>query len=223
MAMMSSSSGKKTQRRPVRVSVVRDVQFTRSPDPIPTQFRFGVHLRYIKTNASVATVAWKDIFNTYVMATSSTVGYSIIDAVKLRKLIAYAPPLIQTSSTGINNAPLKIILNGNVAGTSFGSDRTAQDYPTAQGAVVMIKPSPPVDDWMADATSSSTCFSVYGTVGVIVDIKVTYQLRCGIAGGQVALASTGATTGVVYGNYLDSSGTQFLQALGPVNNTLVWA
>jgi hypothetical protein len=179
-------------------------------------------MRFKKSNAAVATVTWTDLMNLLVMASSATVGYTIYDAIKLRKVKAYMLPCVNTSSTGVSIAPLKVIMNGNAGGTSFGSDRTVQAYPGQNGAKVSIKPTPPLDDWV-NTGNASAAFSVYGPVGVVVDIHLTIQLRGGITAAPTALTSTGASTGAVYGNYLDSSGTQFLQNDVAVNNTLVWS
>jgi hypothetical protein len=157
------------------------------------------------------------------MAISTTVGYTIFDAVRLRRVTAYALPLINTATSGVaTDVYLRIIMNGSPAGTTFGSDRTSSGYPSINGARVSLKPLPPCDDWINSGVATSA-FSIYGQAGTIVDLKLSVQLRGGITGATTALASTGATIGRVYGNYLDSGGTQLLQAVGPVNNTLVWA
>jgi hypothetical protein len=220
--MQSSSLSKKSKAKSQRFVLVKDPAIDIQPPPIPTQFRFGVHLRFVKASNAVATVAWVDLLNLYVMAISTTVGYSIIDAVRLRRITAYALPLVNNAAAGIaQDATLRIVFNGNVSGTTFGSDRTASAYPSAFGAKCSLKPQPPNDDWN-NSGAATPCFSVYGQAGVICDVKLSVQLRGSITGASTALASTGATIGRVYGNYLDSSLTQLFQALGPVNNTLVW-
>jgi hypothetical protein len=221
--MYSSSSSKKPKAKNRGLVLVRDPSLDTKPPPLPTQWRFGVTCRFVKTANTVATVNWLDMFNLYVLATSSTVGYTIIDALRLRKVVAYSLPLSQAATGGFYpDAQLRVIMNGAPAGTTFGSDRTASDYPGLAGARVSLKPLSPCDDW-ANSGAASAAFSVYGAIGVVVDVKLSVQLRGGITGAPTALASTGATAGRVYGNYLDSGGTQILQALGPVNNTLVWA
>jgi hypothetical protein len=220
--MQSSSSSSKSKAKSQRLILVRDPSLDLKPPPLPSQWRFGVVLRYIKTSNAVATVTWTDMLNLYVFAISTTVGYSIIDAMRLAKVTAYGMPVVQTSGTGYqSDAFLRIIMNGNAGSSTFGSDRTASDYPGFNGARVSLKPIAPVNDW-TNAGGASAAFSVYGSAGVVVDVKLGIQLRGGITGASTALASTGATIGRIYGNYLDSSGTQILQAIGPVNNTLVW-
>jgi hypothetical protein len=190
------------------------------PPMLPNQFRFGVHLRFLKTSGSTANVAWLDLLNLYVLAISTTVGYSITDAIRLKKVSVYMLPLINTSSTGVSIAPTRLVMSGNLAG-AFGTDEVKQCYPGAEGATMSTKPKEPMDDWVS-IPPSTTAFSITGGLGAIVDVEMAIQLRGATAAASTALASTGATAGVVYGNYLDSSGTQFLQAQGPANNALVW-
>lgn len=181
----------------------------------------GVTYRFKKTNASVSTVNWSDLFNLYIVATSATVGYPIFDAVKLKKVRLYQMPIMNTSSTGFALAPAKIIFNGNPAGTSFGSDRMAQCEAGPFGGSCSLKPAPPCDGWLNSVTAG-IAFSVYGPIGLVVDVSLSVQLAGGITGAGTAVASTGATIGRIYGNYLDASSTQFLQNDVATNNTLVW-
>jgi len=220
--MQSSSSYKKSAGKNRRLQLVRDPSLDLKPPPLPTQWRFGVVLRFVKTSNAVATVAWVDMFNLYVLAISTTVGYSIIDAIRLKKIVAYAMPVVQNAAASyVPDSFLKVIVNGSAGGSTFGSDRTASDFPGFNGARVSLKPAPPTDEW-TNSGAATPAFSVYGPASTIVDLKLGIQLRGGITGATTALTSTGATIGRVYGNYLDSSLTQLLQAIGPVNNTLVW-
>lgn len=192
------------------------------PPTLPVQNRLGVTYRYVKTGAGTATIKWKDLFGLIVVAATTTTGYGLFDAVKLRKIKAYMLPLVNTSSTGISISPLKFRVFGGSAAGFFGSDRMMSAYPTAHGAKLSFKPSPPSDDWVTQITSDSI-LDVLGPLGVIVDIELSGQIAGISSSANTAVSTTGATVGVFYGNYADASGTQLLQNQASINNALVWA
>ncbi len=189
-----------------------------------------VVFRFVKQNAATSNIQGKDFGSMLVYSISSTVAYPLYESIRVLKITAYGPASVLTSATGYTNTMVSLRQVNALAmvpsqpGGIGSSERSVQGYPTGgQGAYCSFKFRDPNNLWFEpnQLANGTTVFQVTGPIGTIVDVHCVIRVQ-NTTGSLTALASTGATLGQIYYNYLDAANTQFLQSVAN-NNGKVWA
>lgn len=194
-----------------------------TPPPLPTQGRGGMVFRFQKTGGSVASIdniPYKAFVNLLFMTYGPTAARPIFDAVKIRKICLWSPAVVSTSAAGFIPPPLQLqikysFLDAGTNSSVIDQTRVYTDTPSnTRGATVSFKTQKgtPYRAWFnVDAVNTSgttpNFMGIYAVQGAVCDVHISYQL-----GGQTPTAKTGltvagATTGVIYTNFLDSAGS----------------
>lgn len=196
----------------------------KAPPVIDGLLKIGVTLRYQKTSTSTAFVYTNCLGKLLYVANSATVGYTVYEAIRLKRITVRALGIVNNSAGGFSLLTNQITLRmDDGAALPFGSERRYTDMATnASGAVVSAKMDGINSQWInADesmAVTSQRICTIDGPQGSIVDLKATIQMRVSQTGAVVALTGSGLGTGKMYFNYLDNTstsgttaGTQLLQ------------
>ncbi len=198
----------------------------RADPPVPPSIMLvpsiPIVFRYLKTNATAATVSSTDFGKLIVQASSATAAVAIYEACRLTKIQAWSPPTAMTSATGFV-IPSAIITQQSSWIAGFGSERKSQGFSSAtRCGYAKLKLKPPTNDWAEPAgTAGINMFKIEGPIGTVVDVHMVLRLYAkGTTGTSVAGA--GATAGKLYGNFLDSA-TGYLTNQNLENNGILWA
>lgn len=197
----------------------RNQTVSKVPQPVPTMFRHSVIMRYQKTSASDANITWASLAKLYVFSKSTTQGYCIWDAVRLKRVTVYTPAVLQTGASGILLPSLNLItgsapMDNAVSSSNFAVERVLTDMPTSQrGACVTWKMprGSSYDQWLNAQNLqagglSPKCFSLQAVSGAIVDIKLSVQWYFVSSGAPNVLTSASAVSAFnVYLNNLDNT------------------
>lgn len=193
--------------------------------PIPPSLQMApvipVVLRYLKTNATTATVNAFDFGRLVVFATSATVGYAPYEAIRVKKIIGWSPSATMTSATGFTIPSVVIThMSGWLAG--IGSEKVSMGFSSGgQCGRAKIKFPPPTSDWAEPlGTAGVNMLKIAGPIGTVVDVHCVMRLYVK-SQTLTALSSTGATAGKMYGNVLDAA-TGYLQNQNFENNGNTW-
>ncbi len=219
--MIKKSQKQKQKVLPINVSIPPSILINPTSDCV---------FRFVKTNAATSNINGLDFGSMLVFAISATVGYPVYEGIRLVKISAYGPASVLTSATGYANTVVSIRQNtaldstGTDVGKTGSTEKTVYGYPTGgQGAYCHFKFKDPNNLWYEPWTLqyTSTVMQITGPVGTVVDVHCVIRMPNGTSA-PTALASTGATTGLLYYNYLDARSSQYLQSVANANNK-VWA
>ncbi len=218
------------QRKPI---IVKDVDDS-TPPPLDSVMRIGQRCRFQATAIiSNVEIGWMNLRNLMWVATGATAGYTLIQAVRLKRITVYAPPRVDTGA-GVTADPVRIVLGegSNAAGARIGTMKTKSGVATnLNGCKVSMKV--PVDSlsgmWRfvdSDLSTSEYAFKLTAPEGSVVDLDLIWQfpLEYEISGATgTTVTAAGATTARFYFNYLDGSlyqggaGASLLRPIGVEN------
>lgn len=168
------------------------------PPQIPNiTLTHNVRMRFA-TSATVAlSLSWKNLLDTWLVATSSTQGYQLFDAVRIRAIEVWS-----YSSSGPVTATVSF--PGAVLG-AIGDSTTHTD--TSMGlepAHVLARPGRKTGAALFQAQSTNTAFDLYCPSGSIVDVQLSFRSSmAGYAPVAVTNGLVAAQTGNVYARGLD--------------------
>ncbi len=154
-----------------------------------------------QANASLsATTTVTNVLDLLYTATSSTAGYRVIDAFKIKKLRVWAPPNPASSTPA--SASIQWY-------TTSGSFRQVADVSMGQSEPAFVESRPPMGDlrfWIGTGSSLGNLFLVTGPAGTIVDLHIIYRITINLPG-VVVTNSNGIAlgAGTTYLNYLDGT------------------
>lgn len=170
-------------------------------------FRHSVTLRYLKTGAGDSLVTWASLAKLYVFSKSTTQGYCLWDAVRLKRVTCYAPAIVMTSASGFSVPTLNLItgaapMDNASSSSNFAVERCLTDMPTAQRGACITWRMPrgsQFDQWLNAQNLqagglSPTCFRVQGVQGTLVDVKISVQWYFVSAAAPNVLTSASAIT-----------------------------
>ncbi len=185
-----------------RVKVASMRANTAKPLQLATSIRLHHVFRFINTGVTTSiSVKYDDLLSLWVVATGATTGYTLFNAVRMRKVELWGPmtstliPVTATldwagTTTGASGTNLKL------SDTSMGSFASAHISSLAPKTAQASQWQP---------SGNGTAFTLSVPSNSIIDVHVSYGvIDDGTAGSTVSL--TGATTGANYFRPLDAGG-----------------
>jgi len=170
------------------------------PPALTMNLKGKAHLRYQVTSAeSNFTVLIADIFDTISMAASTTVGYTLFNAIKLN--------YVEMWSMSLTGAPNTVSCTYNLDGNSIDSPgicKSDTSLGVAEPAHIKFSPPPKSAASFWQTYSSENLFFITAPTNTIIDICFDYVVNNGpnaASSNQSAMA--GATVGTTYGRGLD--------------------
>ncbi len=197
---MFNSKRKKSKNQPRKEILVADGR-TAATIPIPGGMvakslpESSMSLDYVLNAATSQSITWRQILDTVVFASSSTVGYDLFYSAKVHYVDIWTPP---TTFVALGAPSLAF-------DSPSQGDQKVYNIPVGpQGGYCRCKPSMRTINGLTWQSSSSvTCFTLNSlSAGTYLRISVTFRARQGSpVAAQNALSS--ATTGAIYLRGLD--------------------
>ena len=197
---MFKPKGRKSKSKPVREVLVADGK-TAATIPIPGGMvakslpECSMSLDFVVNATTTQTISWRQLLDTVLMATSSTVGADMFYSARLHYIDVWTPP-----STYVQLGAPSIAFDSPSQG-----DQKVYNIPVGpQGGYCRCKPSLTTLNGLTWQSSSSvTCFTLNSfSVGTYLRLSVTFRARQGSAvAAQNALS--GAVAGALYLRGLD--------------------
>jgi hypothetical protein len=168
------------------------------PPPIPnTTLTHSVRMRF-STSAQVGlSISWKNLLDTWIVATSSTQGYQLFDTVRIRaiEIWAYSPAGPVTCTVTFPGAVL-----GAVGDSSTHTDTCMGLEP----AHVLARPGRKSAAALYQGSTTSTAFDIYTPTGAVVDVLLSFRSSmAGYAPVAATNALVAAQTGNIYARGMD--------------------
>jgi len=156
-----------------------------------------VRMRFSVTAGGTTNITFQNLLDVILMATSSTAGYDLFEAVRVNSVELWA---ISTLGTPVT---VSLIYDGSTVGAA-GDLKTHTD--TSMGvepAHVRARPDPLTQAGQFQASAANVAFTVSAPAGAVVDVSLT--LRQPVLGVAVAAQNVlvGATIGALYYRGLD--------------------
>jgi hypothetical protein len=164
------------------------------------QLSHSVKLRFTSNAAFDSSIAFQNLLDTFLVATSATALFRLFTWVKIRKLEVWAIPVIGNSTT----------VAVAFAGTTVGQVGVGTQYTDMSMGVqpAHVSCRPPARSLAADwqVASANSAFSLNVPSGAVIDVSLSFK---GIFNAAVAAvnAGVGATTGAMYLRGLDGLAT----------------
>jgi len=182
---MSANMRRQNQRRKA------STEATISHPPVINgqQLRFSTILRFTATAAAYTTITYQNILDTILVATSTTTGSDVFQAVKVRRVEIWGMPAIGSAGT------VSVEFSGAVAGSQGDQQIHTDTSMGVQPAHVAAKPSRQSLASMYQTSSSAAAFNVRVLAGSVVDVHVTFRGHFASnisAQNALALATAGA-------------------------------
>jgi hypothetical protein len=160
-------------------------------------------LRFEITSAGTGQIAWNDILDCLLVATTATQGFQLFKRARIRYVEMWSVQAVGTTNT------VSVSFNGTTAG-SIGDQCTHSDTAlgTTRAAHVRAKPRSLSQAAQFQPSSAAIAFSITFTDYTIIDVGVTFrgsnfQDVATVNAAQAALV--GATAGAVYWRGLDGA------------------
>jgi hypothetical protein len=154
---------RKTKQREQRVQIDR-------PMPIQTyNITHGTRLRYTVTTAFNNAITWQNLLDTFLFASSSTVGIDAFTSVKIRAIEAWSLPALGSTST------VNITFFGTTAGLTADLRLHTDTSMGLEPAHVLAKPSRQSLASDYQVSSSNTAFYLTAPVGTVIDVALSFQ------------------------------------------------
>jgi len=168
-----------------------------------------VYRRFITASAVSGTIRIYDLLNQFLVATSSTTAYSVVSAVRIKKIRALAPITSQGTSTTLSIKPKGQEVsdnNFNSVPQQFTDTSTSIDVP----AYISLSPSieTPFGSWHLNKNVDGDLFTINCPGGTTLDILFEYVDRNPSEGPLVPLyvrTSSTMSAGVCYCTPLGSA------------------
>ncbi len=175
---------KRMQRSGMGTQLARPIQFRANPE-LTRRYRFvsssGTSTLIQSTTLAAACG---------VVATSATVGQSIVQALKVREVEIWAPPSSQGSAVTCS-----ILWQGG----STSQPREVSDTSVSTAIPAHVKSGPPAGSLASFwTTANNSLFTLVAPSGSIIDVTVSLVLADGNASTIGAAVLVGATTGRMY-------------------------
>ncbi len=152
----------------------------------------SVKMRFACTATTQLDISWKNLLDTWVVATTGTQGYQLFDAVRIRAIEVWS-----YSSAGPVTAT--IIYPGAVLGAQGDSTTHTDTSMGLQPAYVYAAPSKRSVASMFQPSSTNSAFDIYCSTGSVVDLSLTFRSSmAGFAPTTVTNALVSAQAGNVY-------------------------
>jgi len=188
-----------------------------TPKPPPCQFSKIVPYvtRYTMGSDAAAGVTVADLLDSFFVGSTSTVGYRVFSAVKIKKVEIWGPAYTSAAPLTVN-----FTWYNNSAGQEVGAPGVnVTDTSIAFNDNAHICTVPPKNSlaamWLSAATNSDPIFALYAPQFSVIDIHMVGVIAEGTPNGgspQIAIARavSGAGAGVLYQSYLPPTSTQGL-------------
>jgi hypothetical protein len=180
--------------------------------PLPINFTKVVNYvtRYTMGSQANAGITINDILDSYFVAASSTVGFRVFSAVKIRKIEIWGP-----AYTGASPVTLNFTWYSEASGQDTGSPSVnVTDTSVAFNDCPHLCVVPPRNSnaamWLSSQNNSDPLFYMVAPANSVVDIHLTGTIAEGAPGGAVGQAAivrslSGATPGTLYSSYMNPS------------------
>jgi len=206
------------------------------PQQLNTPCRLGTVLRFqAQADATDDVIMGASLASLMYVATGATSGVPIMESFKIRKVEAWAPPLVGDASYALNK--MLTIYTGENGGYQYDPKRTKSSIVSgSHGAYVVL--SFPQEKTLAGkwhntevvctgSDDKQVFFGITCPKGTIIDVHISYQVAYESDLTSCTVTTTGLTAGRLYWNYLDSTsyngasaGTQNLMPIGPPSSKI---
>lgn len=160
------------------------------PPPIPnTTLTHNVRMRFAAQAASLS-ISWKNLLDTWLVATSATQGYQLFDAVRIRAIEVW-------SYSAAGPVTCTVTFPGAVLGAQGDSTTHSDTCMGLEPAHVLARPSKRSMAAMYQNGTTNTAFDIYCPAGSVVDLQLSF--RCSMAG-YAPVAATNALVAAQTGN-----------------------
>jgi len=175
------------------------------PQQLQASVQIDKVIRFSATAAlSAAPVTATDLLNMMCVATSTTAAYRLPQAVRLRKIEAWAPPASTGASVTLSLEDQSVGSGGFVA-----PSRIVEDVTMGISRPAHIVWTPRVDSllskWLDDSGNLTTLFVLTGPSGSTFDVHLSFVLQDGETPTAVGTL-VAATLGQLYFRSLNSTG-----------------
>lgn len=167
-----------------------------------TVIRHAATLRFRATAAATTNITFQNLLDTYLTATTSTVGYDMFETVKVRRVRVWGMPAVGGSGS------VAVEFSGTTTGIVGDQLLYTDTSMGVQPAHVDARPSARCLAADYQLSSSAVAFRVTVLAGSVVDVEVSFRSFTPSSSGVVAQnALVGASVGAQYLRGLDGLGT----------------
>jgi len=161
------------------------------PPQIPnTTLTHNVRMRFASNASAGLSISWKNLLDTWLVATSATQGYQLFDSVRIRAIEVWA-----YSASGPVTAT--VTFPGAVLGAQGDSTTHSDTCMGLEPAHVLARPSKKSIASMFQNSNTNTAFDIYVPSGAVVDLLLSF--RCSMAG-YAPVTATNALVAAQTGN-----------------------
>lgn len=187
---MQNRQPKKKWRPPTNVRTYAQAVIPRPP-PIPNStITHNVRMRFAANAQANLSISWKNLLDTWLVATTATAGYELFDSVRIRKIEMWG-----YSSAG--PVTCTITFPGAVLGAQGDSTTHTDTSMGIEPAYVLARPGKRSIASMYQNSTTNTAFDIYCPSGAVVDLSLSF--RCSMAG-YAPVAATNALVAAQAGN-----------------------
>jgi hypothetical protein len=152
----------------------------------------NVKMRFAATATATLAISWKNLLDSWLIATTSTQGYQLFDAVRIRAIEIWA-----YSAAG--PVTCTVIFPGAVLGAQGDSTTHTDTSMGIEPAYIRAVPSGKSQASMFQASSTNSAFDIYTSSGAVVDLHLSFRASMsGYAPTTVTNALVAAQVGNVY-------------------------
>jgi hypothetical protein len=163
------------------------------PPAIPnTTITHNVRMRFAANAAAALSISWKNLLDTWLVATSATQGYQLFDSVRIRAIEVWS-----YSASGPVTAT--VTFPGAVLGAQGDSSTHSDTSMGLEPAYVKARPSKKSGAALFQNSNTNTAFDIYVTSGAVIDLELSFRSSmAGYAPVTATNALVAAQTGNVY-------------------------
>jgi len=166
------------------------------PPPISNiPLTHSIRMRYTVTAAANLGITYQNLLDTWLFTTSATVAYQIFAQVKIRRVSAWAVPVIGGSST------VQISFRGLTVGASGNSVEKSDTSMGIEPAYVSLAPSRRSQASQYQPSNGNEAFYLLLPAGAVIDVEASFQQYFGYS--QAAQNAIAGSVGFVAVRGLD--------------------
>lgn len=160
-----------------------------------------VRMRFVSNAAVNQAISFQNLLDTVLVATTTTAGTDLFNAVKVKSVECWSLPAIGTAST------VSVTYDSFTAGAAGDQILHTDTSMGIEPAHVIAKPAPQSLAGLFQFSAATTAFLLECPTGTVVDVHMS--LRNAIMGAATAAqnALVGAAAGVIYFRGLDGKAT----------------
>jgi len=163
--------------------------------------RHGTRLRFVTNTTVGQAITYQNLLDTLLMAATTTTGFDMFEAVKVRSVEAWC------DQTAGNAATIQVIFDGVSVG-SVGDQRMHTDTSMGiQPAHVKCRPSSKSLASLFQLSSNNTAFYIGCPSGTVVDVELTFVQSTTLTAVATQNVLVGAVPGAPYWRGLDGLAT----------------